>query len=207
MAGIVTHIVLTDKVFNELFSKFDNKQFVLGTSFADIRYLGVIEREKTHYSGITLRQIQAEEDAFIAGLKFHSLVDKIREDYIISHDIYSRLPKSDYISQAMKVCEDMYIYQKCSSWAQYETYFESPITQEEHFLSDVGAINIWHKIVQLCISKQPTIETARTVFDQLKLSKEVVEEIVALSIELQNSSIISDYTAEFYSSFNTLLQE
>jgi len=46
MAAYITHIVLTDKIFDKHFSNKNKAEFYIGTSFPDIRYLGVIKKRK-----------------------------------------------------------------------------------------------------------------------------------------------------------------
>lgn len=50
MAAPITHVALTEKIFNNIFHNYDKKEFIIGTSFPDIRYLGTIDREKTRLS-------------------------------------------------------------------------------------------------------------------------------------------------------------
>ena len=60
MAAPITHIVLTNKIFNKYFSNKEKGDFFIGASFPDIRYLKVIKREKTHFNNITLNEIKLE---------------------------------------------------------------------------------------------------------------------------------------------------
>ena len=106
MAAPITHIVLTDKVFNKHFSDKEKEEFYVGTSLADIRYLGVVERDKTHFKNLSLQDV-INDNSFDAGLKFHSLVDEVREQFMRKHDYYSLFPKSELLSQASKVLEDI----------------------------------------------------------------------------------------------------
>ena len=86
MAAPITHIALTEKIFNNIFHNYDKKEFIIGTSFPDIRYLGTIDREKTHLSVNNLENIN-DKSSFISGMKFHALVDKVREDFLLSRNI------------------------------------------------------------------------------------------------------------------------
>jgi len=77
MPNQITHIVLTSKVFDQTFVKFNKSEFYIGTIFPDIRYLGVIDRAKTHFADVTLDSVLGAKTSFLAGLLFHNLVDKI----------------------------------------------------------------------------------------------------------------------------------
>lgn len=205
MAGMVTHIVLTDQVYDEQFGKFDRKSFVVGTSFADIRYLGVIERDKTHYSDASIERIRSQEDSFIAGLMFHSLVDKIREDYIKSKYIYRELPKSDYISQAMKVCEDIVVYPKCKHWDQYANYFGTILENGRDYGIDATEIERWHNIIRTAIGKQPDLVITSDILQQLQLDSSVVDEIMSLAKQLL-ANHDTNYILDFYRQFPACLK-
>lgn len=94
----ITHIVLTEKIYNECFSNRNRKLFYIGTFFPDIRYLKVVERDRTHFDNIRLSDLRLESD-FNIGLKFHSILDKVREEFVVNNNIYSYCPKSKYITQ------------------------------------------------------------------------------------------------------------
>lgn len=98
MAGPITHLVLTQKVYERFFSQKDRGAFVVGTSFPDIRYLGVIEREKTHRPRVTLKQV-LEAESFEAGVQFHVLVDVVRERFMKAYGMYELFDDNRYTSQ------------------------------------------------------------------------------------------------------------
>jgi hypothetical protein len=52
MAAPITHIALAEKLYGQYFSDKNKQDFFVGTSLADIRYLGTIERDKTHFKNI-----------------------------------------------------------------------------------------------------------------------------------------------------------
>ena len=79
MAGPIGHIVLALSLLNGPLADKDRAAFMLGTTFPDIRYLGVIERGKTHNNHATWQNVQTESSSFKAGMDFHALVDRGRE--------------------------------------------------------------------------------------------------------------------------------
>lgn len=81
MATSITHVVFAQKVFERFFSDKDKLEFFIGTLFPDIRHLGVIARERTHFHNLTIEEIQ-RKSSFMAGVMFHSLLDEVREAYI-----------------------------------------------------------------------------------------------------------------------------
>lgn len=77
MAAPITHIVLTKKIYKQHFSEKSFDEFIIGTSLPDIRYLKTVDRDKTHFPTSMLNEIK-QEQSFTAGLKFHSIVDRVR---------------------------------------------------------------------------------------------------------------------------------
>ncbi len=77
MATPITHVVLTDKIYNKFFSDKNKKEFFIGTLLPDIRYLKVIERNKTHFENLAISDLK-DDDSFLSGMKFHSILDKTR---------------------------------------------------------------------------------------------------------------------------------
>lgn len=82
MAAPITHVVLTAKIFDNFFQDKVKKDFFIGTLFPDIRYLKVIDRDQTHFSNLSISDLKTE-DSFLAGMKFHSMIDVVREKFIL----------------------------------------------------------------------------------------------------------------------------
>src|SRR5438552_12343909 len=123
MAAPIAHIFLALEMLTGPFSGlFNEREFIIGTSFPDIRYLNVIDREKTHLSHVTLEEILQEPDSFKAGMLFHSFVDEQREKYIVAHGFYGELPSFIFITQVLKFAEDI-ILKHYFTIAPYVSYF------------------------------------------------------------------------------------
>lgn len=117
MPNQITHIVLAAKVFDKTFSKFNKSDFFIGTVFPDIRYLGVVKRNKTHFSNMTLDLVLKAKTSFEAGFLFHSLVD-----IIFNNNVVSILPKTDNFNDmvgAIKLLTDELFYNIVNSFKIY----------------------------------------------------------------------------------------
>lgn len=110
-AGPVLHVYLAERFF-EMFPKYsdeEKRRFILGTLFPDIRYISSVNRTDTHEEGVTLNEIVEHPSPFVAGMKFHSWVDNVRDGYVLADGIYDRLPEDLTIHQKpsfLKVIED-----------------------------------------------------------------------------------------------------
>ncbi len=148
MAAPIAHIFLAIQMLaGPLSGLFNEKEFIIGTSFPDIRYLGVISRNVTHFSGVTIEDIMQEKDSFKAGMLFHSLVDRLREEYIVAHRFYSKIPDFKLITQTLKYAEDE-ILRSIFDSTVYVDYFDDILEQEKAYNISEKDIRTWHKYLQ-----------------------------------------------------------
>lgn len=148
MAAPIAHIFLAVQMLSgPLKGIFDEKEFIIGTSFPDIRYLKVVERTETHVQHVTLQDIFKEKDSFKAGLLFHSFVDEQRETYMIRHNVYQKLPQFRFSSQSLKFAEDE-LLKAHFDIAHYGNYFDDILDAETMYGIDVQHIRAWHTFLQ-----------------------------------------------------------
>lgn len=203
MAGPITHIVLTIKVFSRFFKDKDLQKFVVGTSLPDIRYLGLIDRDKTHFKNITLHEIQ-DLDSFEAGLKFHSLVDRVREAYMVENDYYSLFPESKVTTQAPKLLEDRILYEKITDWKSIIGYFDKVYEEETQLVKSEDYVKKWHKFLADHFSDKPDDKKNIDLTTALGFPKEQGEEInrVMHNCQLEKAEQVIN---GFYDDFEQLL--
>ena len=82
----VTHVYFT-KMYFKYYPKYsaeEQKLFLIGTVFPDIRYMGDCDRGDTHWDTISLKEVLEETDPFIAGMKFHSLRGELDSFFVVS---------------------------------------------------------------------------------------------------------------------------
>jgi hypothetical protein len=204
MAAPITHIVLTKKIFHNVLHNYDKKDFIIGTSFPDIRYLGTIDREKTHFNVNNLEDIN-DENPFFAGMKFHALVDKVREDFLLSRNIYSYCPESKYITQSIKFVEDKMLYEKIADWPVYQNYFDN-ILQEE-IESDAGkdTVTQWHNLLKNYFANKPNEESIRNFVVKINLPESIAVEIINNVNLIEQIPEVISYIKDLYKDFEGLL--
>lgn len=156
MAAPITHIVLAINFLSLVPDKFDKKEFVLGTSFPDIRYLNVITRDKTHFKDPTLEKILKEKDSFKAGMMFHNYVDVVREDFMIKVGVYDLMPKSRFSSHALKFNEDVILYDQIDNWKDVAEFFNDVLPQQRKFKIKDYYLACWNKSIARYIQDAPT---------------------------------------------------
>lgn len=204
MAAPITHIVLADKIFDKHFNHMDRKGFYVGTSFPDIRYLGVIERKKTHFGDLLLETIKKEE-AFMAGVMFHSFLDEVREKYVVSKGLYAEIPDSKYVTQSLKLLEDRNLYEKVTNWKVFRGYFEEVSEEALSLRVSREDVTRWNKLLVRYFSKQPDEESVTTFVNDIGRPSEMSQEINRVVSEISNNEKVLDAIEELYSSFEELL--
>jgi len=207
VAAPITHIVLTEKIFNKHFSNKNRRDFYIGTVFPDIRYLGVVDRKNTHFpfQEVDLKDVIQEKNSFITGLKFHSLVDDFRERFIKSKNIYSLIPESEYKSQTLKFLEDELNYNKVKDWNKIITFFDDILSEELDFDIKKENIKKWHNILQGYLSKKPNKESMEMIAIDLQFPKEAQKGIINLVEQIRPNKEIRQAIEEFYNNFESFL--
>lgn len=205
MAAPITHIVLTNKVFEKYFSHQDKKKFYVGTSFPDIRYLGFIPREKTHFDHVVISELDTE-NPFMAGMKFHAHLDRVREKFVVASDIYSHLPQSLYVTQAIKFFEDELLYEHITNWDIYKNYFLEVLEEEREFGISDENIMLWHNVLRTTFSAKPTPEGITEFVRVVGKPAEMAEEINKLVEIIKQDEKIKKYVYELYDNFEAIVE-
>jgi hypothetical protein len=205
MASEITHIVFADRLFKEKDNVFNKRDFFIGTVFSDIRYLRVIEREKTHFQNLKTTDVLNEKSSFTAGLKFHSLLDEVREKFIVSHNIYSLIPDFKYITQSVKLLEDETYYQHITDWTNITDFFSIVLPGELVFDVSEQDIKKWHRILQKYFSQKPTDESRREITLALGFPEQICNEINEYIREIRLNFQVEQIIKNFYNQFDTFL--
>lgn len=204
MAAPITHIVLAEKVFDRYFSGKERAEFMVGTSLPDIRYLGVIDREKTHSFNLRLADLQVLS-SFEAGFNFHSLVDEVRENFVVKNGLYGMMPDSKYNVSILKLLEDQILYPKINNWNEISEFFNKVFKGEEELRISVEDLKYWHESIKRYITFEPTEESLRGFMQVLKIPEDTEEEMVRmLKIVKQNQTLISKIS-QMYEEFESLI--
>ena len=149
MASQITHIPYGEKVLS-LFLKdkqVDERKFYIGTVFPDIRYLKVIDRDKTHIDNPSIEGLKEVTNSFELGIYTHALVDQERERVIGKLSFYKIIPNDSITTYAAKFLEDEITYPLFKDWPKVVSFFDD-ILEEEIRLVPKEAAAKWHKMLQ-----------------------------------------------------------
>lgn len=148
MAAPIAHVFLAVGFLSVVAGRFNEKEFIRGTLFPDIRYLKVVQRGQTHFKNISLNDVKKEQNAFKAGVLFHSFVDEEREKFMVAHKVYERLPNFKFTTQALKLAEDQALMNLVDI-KKYSDYFSGALLLEEqgYGIADEH-VHAWHNFLR-----------------------------------------------------------
>lgn len=170
-AAPAMHVTLGEKwlaVYAPNYTDEQKKLFLLGTVFPDIRYLGVIKRDQTHYKGMTLEKVQEAKSPFIRGMLFHSYVDEFRERCVRRSGIEKKLSEIPRRQQGtfLKLLEDQILHSQYR-WSDFKKYLMSIPDDEKKFGLDLSSLTQWHTALTLYFATTPSnILQQVAMFDQ-----------------------------------------
>lgn len=206
MATPITHMILTDKIYEERFIDCDKKEFILWTLLPDIRYFDKdIPRESTHIQNVSLNTIKSLTTCFDKWLHFHSLVDHIRDEFYVSRWIYIPGGDEDFI-MALKLLEDQYLYPKVKNRDEYIKFFDD-IPYEKITNIRKESLDKWYAIIKQETISGPNDISRREFQTELWLSKEYTDRINGIIHKLQDNEKILHLIDEFYESFWSLISK
>jgi hypothetical protein len=204
MAASITHVALTEKIFDKFFHDKIRKDFFIGTSFPDIRYLKVIDRDKTHYNDLSIADL-GNDESFSAGVKFHSILDHARENFIVENDTYSLCPKSKYITQSLKILEDEIFYQHVKDWTVYIEYLNEILHIEKDYGIAERDLKKWHSLLQQYFQQQPNKDTIRNFTLDIGFTEDIADEINQNIAEMRTNKKIIEIIKNLYKNFDLLI--
>ncbi len=129
MANQIAHVVYGRKIFDRLNADLDWSEFVIGTTFPDIRCIAKIDRDKTHHFNTSESNIPLE-NSFNAGFYTHSFIDEKRKNFIKTKGVYRYIPKDRIGVSALKLIEDEVLYNKYKDWLQLIKAYDNFNEQE-----------------------------------------------------------------------------
>lgn len=197
MAGPLSHIIYAEKVLRDLLPDKDGKLFIIGTLFPDIRALKVIDRDATHIVNVMFDDVRREQDSFRAGMLFHSLIDTTREALVRQHNAYANLPDSYLSTVALKMCEDMRLYPKSTSWPLYISYLQTIAPQEKQFNIPVEKLEKWHVMHQVFFADSSPFDNVE-FFLSLGFTQEQIAELFELVKKIRKDHVTDIYLDDFY---------
>lgn len=211
-AGPVMHVVLAQKYFGTLSQAPEPKAqelFLIGTLFPDIRYLGVIKRDQTHFDVKNLAAIQEESGSFRQGMLFHNWVDKFRQTHIRQCQIKRKL---DAIPRGLQDVFLKFVEDEILK-AQYDVGVMRMIMttipdEAKAYNIEQSSLTQWHTLLALYFSFQPSTLLSQADFIDWKimnLDPETVKLWCTLIPEYAKDPVFQKYVEEMVTEFERSL--
>lgn len=204
MAAPVTHIVLANKVYDQIFPDISKAEFFMGTNLPDIRYIGAVDRDSTHFDRLATSQLR-DTNPFMTGVKFHSIVDEVREDYVLKNDLYSKMPQSKYAMTALKLLEDELLYEKVLNWEEFTNSLETIPYDQIEIDIEKEYIDLWYSFIKKYLTTRPSAETRKVFIKNLNRPEGEEPAVNSLIEELKSNFHVVRYIEDLYRNFDNLL--
>lgn len=160
-AGPIAHHYLAEQWLkcHPLANSTDEQAFIIGNLFPDIRYIGDIARGETHVVGGTIEDIIAASSPFMAGMRWHALVDELRETLVIATNIYSSIASyaQGYNSTLLKLIEDEILYDRVDRARAVSCLF-SILEQEIEWGVQFKTVAEWHLLLLGYFTIRPSLQ-------------------------------------------------
>jgi hypothetical protein len=131
MPGPIPHGLFA-RQYRQRRPELDERAIIRGAEFADIRRMAQLQREKTHWSGVTMAEVDSEKDAWKAGLLLHNYLDEHWNEFMQQFGLVPARLKDEDMWLALKVAEDRLLYD-LSKKHQLGQYFDG--VPDEHELA------------------------------------------------------------------------
>lgn len=211
-AGPITHVYLAEQwlIYSTPQTPQQHSSFIVGTLFPDIRYLGVLSRKQTHPVGLTFDDIIKSPTPFVAGARFHALIDEKREDYVVKNNIYQYIKSlgQGHDATLLKLVEDEILFDRINRAHVLQDLKE--ITEDEKAWNvPLKDLEEWHFILEQYFTMRPSYmlfylaETGRPMFD---VPNDVVKHWSIHFHALVQQKELQDYVFNMVHYFNAMFK-
>jgi len=204
MPAPITHIVLAEKIFKKHFGQKDRAEFMIGTSLSDIRYFDNLDRSQTHFLGLKLADIQ-KEDSFMAGFKFHSLVDETHDRFFSFKDNPFFLEPIHITATSLKFFEDELFRDCVLDWAGISDFFGRRLKEEAIVISDEESVMIWQKALGDYFLAEPSPESRQKILQKTNFPDDIASQVEKFIDQMKKRPEIKEVAQEFYDNFERLI--
>lgn len=184
----ITHVYFARLYLKQFpqYSQEEQKVFYIGTLFPDIRYFGKCDRKDTHYDSMTLKEVLDEPNPFMAGMKFHSYVDIVRENYAVKEKVYDHFKNDPHLQTHLKAIEDEILSEQ-GNYADISYMMGDILPEELNHCATEEVVRKWHQALAFLFITSPT-----TAFQMAALSGKGFIELSPEEIQEWSKSLKKD---------------
>ncbi|MDO8529295.1 MAG: hypothetical protein Q7S18_01350 [bacterium] len=192
MASQIAHIVYAKKYLEKYSQEFDEKEFIVGCLFPDIRRMDArISRRETHLCFYPLDLSFEKLNSFQAGWKFHLYCDMRREEILNNYHFYSIKNTDAFYNQSAKMLEDEVVYDCYDNWQGLSEYFNFMPMLSTGIDIQKETFESWYSIVAEYIKEKPSSKSIENFLSkQPTLASESKELVVFVDKLRKNGKVI-----------------
>ncbi len=157
-AAPATHVFFAEMWLdaNQILDEDSRSEFIVGTLFPDIRYLGTLNRNETHEVGITPNKIRNSDTYFRGGMRLHVFVDVQREKFVKKYKVESKLKKISQKSKVLflKMVEDEILWNE-TDWNSILAMLQVTYPEQLQYVDQDVAVH-WHGEMIRYFSQRPS---------------------------------------------------
>lgn len=206
MAAQVTHVALANRIFSKYFSDLNKQEFIIGTTFADIRYLGHVKRTQTHTMNLSFSDVLKEKNSFQAGLLFHSFIDELREKFMVENGVYDYIPNTHPATQAIKFLEEKFFYKDVKNWSEITRYYNVVLNEELDFGMPKEVIMFWHSLLVNFFHSSVTINDCVVLMKEIGIGPDNQREVVNLYAVMEQDTDFINLINKFHDQYEILIE-
>jgi len=144
----------------------------------------------------------------MAGLKFHSLIDKINVKFMNLEKTYSLCPNSKYPTYLfVYLLVDELFYDKINKWSEFINFMDKIASEELLFNIPKKDIQKWHKILQDYFYQKPDNHSRAKFVTSVGFSRDDANNINYLVNEIKLNKKINQIIKKLYNNFENILEE
>lgn len=206
MAAQVTHVALANRIFSKYFSNLSKQDFIIGTTFADIRYLGHVKRNQTHRINVSFDDVLKEKSSFQAGLLFHSFIDELREKFMVESGVYDFIPKTHPATQAIKFLEEKFFYKDVKNWLEITNFYNVVLEEELDFGMPKEVIMFWHNLLVDFFHSSASIDDCVILMKKIGIGPDNQREVVSLYAVMEQNTDLVNMINKFHDQYESLIE-
>src|SRR5437879_5644374 len=182
MPSTLAHIVYGLDFLELRRPELERGAFLRGVIFPDIRYLGVIDRSKTHY-GVALGVVLNEPNSWRTGYLHHNWLDGVWNDFF--HHFGLDDVRDAITLQALKLLEDELLYEEIPEREEIAASLAEVDQQALNFGIPPETIVRWGGLIGQAFVSRPSATTRLELLKKLSFDDQTIQSLEDRIAELK----------------------
>lgn len=207
MASEITHLVFANTLYEKYFSDKKREDFLIGACLPDIRYIdNNLDRQSTHFDIREINQVIREKDGLAAGIKFHSLTDYKRKQFLgLRGGIIIGFDPRLFDWWGYKLLEDEILYDNFNNWTDTTTLLKEYWFKILPFSISMTKYNKYLNILGKYFCQKPNENSRRLFLSALGYADSAISEEENTIIALKTNQEVIATIEEMYEKIEEII--